>query len=349
MKFATYTYQTLNDSPRKGDIVETSNSDQARDTLLAEFIRREGLPDKVLPALNIALTHKSYSNEFRAGLDPGLDRHNQRLEFLGDSVLGLVIAHHFYASKRKTAEGGLTRLKAMTVCESALKQIADTLDLGQMLRMGKGEIATGGLARTSNLADAMEALGLPGMAPEGRFYPDTYAYSKGSADLAVLKRALRAMRQRVDEAWAARAPDLPLRTPDEALTLASIVEKETGAAAERARIAAVFVNRLRIGMPLQTDPTVIYGLGEAFDGNLRKRDLQTDTPYNTYTRRGLPPTPIAMPGLASLRAAVQPAATPALYFVARGDGSSVFSADLAAHNRAVNQYQRGIQPPAARP
>lgn len=158
MKFATYTYQTLNDSPRKGDIVETSNSDQARDTLLAEFIRREGLPDKVLPALNIALTHKSYSNEFRAGLDPGLDRHNQRLEFLGDSVLGLVIAHHFYASKRKTAEGGLTRLKAMTVCESALKQIADTLDLGQMLRMGKGEIATGGLARTSNLADAMEAV-----------------------------------------------------------------------------------------------------------------------------------------------------------------------------------------------
>jgi len=149
------------------------------------------------------------------------------------------------------------------------------------------------------------------------------------------------MRQRVDEAWAARSPDLPLRTPDEALTLASIVEKETGTAADRARIAAVFVNRLRIGMPLQTDPTVIYGLGDAFDGNLRKRDLQTDTPYNTYTRPGLPPTPIAMPGAASLRATVKPEVSKALYFVARGDGSSEFSETLAEHNRAVNKYQRG--------
>lgn len=196
---------------------------------------------------------------------------------------------------------------------------------------------------TAGMTDAqiMEALGSPGLAPEGRFYPDTYAYSKGSSDLAVLKRAHRAMKQRVDEAWAARASDLPLRTPDEALILASIVEKETGAAAERGRIASVFVNRLRIGMPLQTDPTVIYGLGEAFDGNLRKRDLQTDTPYNTYTRGGLPPTPIAMPGSASLRAAVRPESTKALYFVSRGDGSSEFSETLAEHNRAVNKYQRG--------
>jgi UPF0755 protein len=140
--------------------------------------------------------------------------------------------------------------------------------------------------------------------------------------------------------WAARAPDLPLQTPEQALILASIVEKETGRPADRGRIAGVFVNRLRQGMPLQTDPTVIYGLGAAFDGNLRKTDLQTDGPFNTYTRRGLPPTPIALPGLAALRAAVQPEATDALYFVARGDGSSVFSADLAAHNRAVNQFQR---------
>ena len=125
---------------------------------MQDFLRGEGLPDKVLQNLNVALTHKSYSNEFRQGHDPGLDKHNQRLEFLGDSVLGLVIAHHFYASKRKTAEGGLTRLKAMTVCESALKQVADKLSLGKMLRMGKGEIATGGLTRTSNLADAMEAV-----------------------------------------------------------------------------------------------------------------------------------------------------------------------------------------------
>ena len=198
-------------------------------------------------------------------------------------------------------------------------------------------------------AELMAAIGLPGVPAEGRFFPDTYLYSRGVSDLTVLKRAAAAQTRRLAEVWAARAPDLPLQTPEQALVLASIVEKETGRPADRGLVAGVFINRLRIGMPLQTDPTVIYGLGEAFDGNLRKRDLQTDTPYNTYTRRGLPPTPIAMPGLASLRAAVQPAATPALYFVARGDGSSVFSADLAAHNRAVNQYQRGIQPPAARP
>ncbi|MFZ5630339.1 MAG: ribonuclease III [Spirochaetota bacterium] len=138
--------------------METSNSDQERHNRLVDFLRQEGLPDKVLPALNIALTHKSYSNEFRLHVDPNMDKHNQRLEFLGDSVLGLVIAHHFYVSKRKTAEGGLTRLKAMTVCESALRKIADKLQIGQLLRMGKGEIATGGLTRASNLADAMEAV-----------------------------------------------------------------------------------------------------------------------------------------------------------------------------------------------
>ena len=151
------------------------------------------------------------------------------------------------------------------------------------------------------------------------------------------------MQQHLDEAWAQRAADTPLKNPDEALTLASIVEKETGLAADRGLVAAVFANRLRIGMPLQTDPTVIYGLGAAFDGNLRKRDLLADTPYNSYTRAGLPPTPIALPGLASLRAAVRPQASKALYFVARGDGSggSVFSETLAEHNRAVNKYQRG--------
>ncbi len=152
------------------------------------------------------------------------------------------------------------------------------------------------------------------------------------------------MQQRLALVWAERAADSPLKSADEALVLASIVEKETGVAADRPLIAGVFVNRLRIGMPLQTDPTVIYGLGERFDGNLRKRDLQTDTPFNTYTRTGLPPTPIALPGLASLRAAVRPQATQALYFVARGDGSSVFSDTLAEHNRAVNRYQRGQHP-----
>jgi len=190
-------------------------------------------------------------------------------------------------------------------------------------------------------AALMAAVGLPGVAAEGRFFPDTYVYSRGVSDLTVLRRAAALQRQKLAEVWDARAPNLPLRSADEALVLASIVEKETGRAADRGLVAGVFVNRLRLGMPLQTDPSVIYGLGETFDGNLRMRDLQADTPYNTYTRRGLPPTPIAMPGLASLRAAVQPQATEALYFVARGDGSSVFSADLNAHNRAVNQYQRG--------
>ena len=186
----------------------------------------------------------------------------------------------------------------------------------------------------------MATLGSPGVPAEGRFFPDTYTYSKGVSDLAVLRRAHRAMQARLAAAWADRAPDTPLKSMDEALVLASIVEKETGRESDRGLVAGVFVNRLRIGMPLQTDPTVIYGLGAAFDGNLRKRDLLADTPYNTYTRNGLPPTPIALPGLASLRAAVQPQATRALYFVAKGDGSSQFSETLAEHNRAVNRYQR---------
>ncbi len=190
-------------------------------------------------------------------------------------------------------------------------------------------------------AEVMALIGAPGVSPEGQFFPDTYAYSKGSSDIAVLRRAHRAMQQRLATAWAERTPDTPLRSADEALTLASIIEKETGTATDRGKVAGVFTNRLRLGMPLQTDPTVIYGLGPDFDGNLRKRDLLADTPYNTYTRPGLPPTPIAMPGKASLDAAVRPEPTKALYFVARGDGTSEFSADLAAHNRAVNQYQRG--------
>ncbi len=189
--------------------------------------------------------------------------------------------------------------------------------------------------------ELMARLGKPGLHPEGRFFPDTYTYSKGSTDLALLRRAMRAMDKKLEAAWAARASDLPLKTPDEALTLASIVEKETGVAKDRAEIAAVFVNRLRVGMPLQTDPSVIYGLGMRFDGNLRKKDLQADTPWNTYLRPGLPPTPIAMPGKAALLAAVQPAQSKSLYFVSRGDGSSHFSSSLDEHNRAVNRYQRG--------
>jgi len=187
----------------------------------------------------------------------------------------------------------------------------------------------------------MEKLGKPGTHPEGRFFPDTYTYAKGSSALAVLKRAARAMDKRLEVAWGLRSPETPLKSPDEALVLASIVEKETGKPADRGQIGGVFTNRLRIGMPLQTDPTVIYGLGAQFDGNLRKRDLQQDTPYNTYTRTGLPPTPISMPGKAALLAAVQPAPTQALYFVSRGDGTSEFSDNLDGHNRAVNKYIRG--------
>jgi UPF0755 protein len=216
---------------------------------------------------------------------------------------------------------------------------------GWTLRQLRAEIARAPHLRrvTTTMTDAqlMSALGSPGVSAEGRFFPDTYAYSRGVSDLTVLRRAHLALQQRLAAAWTARAPDLPLKNADEALILASIVEKETGRPAERGLIAGVFANRLRAGMPLQTDPTVTYGLGDAFDGNLRKRDLLADGPYNTYTRSGLPPTPIALPGMASLRAAVRPQPTKALYFVARGDGSSVFSETLADHNRAVNTYQRG--------
>ncbi|MDZ7921127.1 endolytic transglycosylase MltG [Rhodoferax sp.] len=189
--------------------------------------------------------------------------------------------------------------------------------------------------------ELMGQLGLPNLHPEGRFFPDTYSYAKGSSDIAVLQRAMRAMDQQLEAAWSLRNPQVPLKTPEDALVLASIIEKETGRASDQGLISAVFNNRLLIGMRLQTDPTVIYGLGESFDGNLRRADLVADTPYNTYTREGLPPSPISMPGKTALLAAVQPAASKALYFVARGDGSSEFSESLDAHNRAVNKYQRG--------
>ncbi len=200
------------------------------------------------------------------------------------------------------------------------------------------------LKQDSQALDAkniMKTLGKPGVHPEGRFFPDTYVYPKNSSDLDVLRQAAAAMDKKLAEVWAQRQPGVPLKSPDEALVLASIVEKETGREADRGQVAGVFANRLKIGMRLQTDPTVSYGVVDAglpFDGRLRRVHLDTDTPYNTYTRAGLPPTPIAMPGLASLRAAVRPAATQAMYFVARGDGSSQFSATLDAHNQAVRRY-----------
>lgn len=175
---------------------------------------------------------------------------------------------------------------------------------------------------------------------EGLFFPDTYRFAKGVSDLQIYKQAYSLMMKRLSQEWEMRESGLPYRSPYEALIMASIVEKETGVEADRKMVAGVFVNRLKLGMMLQTDPTVIYGMGERFDGNIRKRDLLTDTPYNTYTRNGLPPTPIALPGRASLAAALHPAQTKALYFVARGDGSSQFSNSLQEHERAVDKYQR---------
>ncbi|MBS7457626.1 endolytic transglycosylase MltG [Coralloluteibacterium stylophorae] len=197
--------------------------------------------------------------------------------------------------------------------------------------------------RSDGMSDAelMAALGHEGEHPEGRFLPETYSWVRGDSDLDLLRRAYDAMTATLDTLWAERADDTPVDSPYEALILASIIEKETAVAAERPQIAGVFARRLERGMLLQTDPTVIYGVGEAYDGVILRSHLDTDTPYNTYTRAGLPPTPIAMPGRAAIAAALDPADGDALYFVARGDGSHVFSATLREHNRAVACYRRG--------
>jgi UPF0755 protein len=232
---------------------------------------------------------------------------------------------------RKITEGDATQ-DAITFIEGwTFREIRKALDAHPAVRHD---------TRGFSDADILRQLEIREPSPEGLFFPDTYYFSNGSSDLAILRRAHRLMRAHLEAQWQMRSADLPLKTPYDALVLASIIEKETGQDAERPLIAAVFVNRLRLGMKLQSDPTVIYGLGETFDGNLRKRDLVNDTPYNTYTREGLPPTPIAMPGLASLRAALNPAQSDALYFVSRGDGTSEFSRTLGEHDRAVTKYQR---------
>lgn len=187
----------------------------------------------------------------------------------------------------------------------------------------------------------MAELGSASTHPEGRFAPDTYAYRPGSTDIELLRRAHALQQRRLEAAWAGRSDGLTLKSPDELLVLASIVEKETGHEADREMVASVFHNRLRTRMPLQSDPTTIYGLGEKFDGNLRRADLRSKSPYNTYVHKGLPPTPIALPSLRALEATARPAVSDKFYFVARGDGRSEFSADLASHNRAVNRFQRG--------
>lgn len=199
------------------------------------------------------------------------------------------------------------------------------------------------LHETKDMTDTqiMEALGKAGAHPEGRFFPDTYSFSPGSSDLKLLQRAIQQMDKTLEQVWQDREMDLPYKDTYDVLIMASIIEKETGQAADRFMVAGVFVNRLRIGMLLQTDPTVIYGLGDKYTGRITRKNLDTDTPYNTYTRSGLTPTPIAMPGRDSLLAAVHPAKTKALYFVSRGDGSSHFSDSLQDHNRAVDHYIRG--------
>jgi UPF0755 protein len=211
------------------------------------------------------------------------------------------------------------------------RQVRATLDRTASLRHD-----TAGLQEQ----DILERVGAIERRGEGLFFPDTYQFAMGTSDLQILRAAHNRMRSHLENAWATRRTGLPFATPYEALVLASIVEKETGRAEDRPAIAAVFLNRLRIGMRLQSDPTVIYGMGDQFDGNLRRKDLDTDTPYNTYVRTGLPPTPIALPGAAALESVLKPIDSKALYFVARGDGTSEFSTNLDDHNRAVARYQK---------
>lgn len=232
----------------------------------------------------------------------------------------------------KLSAGDITQTEILIVEGKTFRDLRARLDASPDLRHD-----TTGL----NDGEILQRIGADASSAEGRFFPDTYLFARQSSDLTIYRRAYRAMQQRLRTAWETRDPAVPYRNIDEALVMASIIEKETGAAADRGKVASVFVNRLKRGMLLQTDPTVIYGLGDRFDGNLRKKDLLADTPYNTYTRPGLPPTPISLPGMASIQAAMNPPATDFLYFVARGDGTSAFSRTLEEHNRAVNQYQRG--------
>ena len=231
---------------------------------------------------------------------------------------------------RKVTRGEYAQTEILFVEGWTFRQMREAMDAHPDLKHDSTQLSD---------AEVMAKLGAADMFPEGMFFPDTYVFAKGSSDIAVLAHAYGTMQKQLQRAWAQRATDVPVADMYQALILASIVEKETGSESDRALIAGVFINRLRRGIMLQSDPTVIYGLGEKFDGNLRKRDLLADTPFNTYTRRGLPPHPIAMPGLASIAAVMHPAATDALYFVSRGDGSSEFSRTLIDHNRAVAKYQ----------
>jgi UPF0755 protein len=260
-----------------------------------------------LLAREMGVAGKLHAGEY--ALEPGLTPR----ALLRKMAAGEVVQHHFTIVEGWT----FAQLRAALAQDAGLAQTLGGVDDKELMRR----------------------LGDPDALPEGQFLPETYSYVKGMSEFDVLRRAHEALRKTLDKLWPDRAADTPLASPYQALTLASIIEKETGRADERPQIARVFLSRLKLGMKLQTDPTVIYGMGAAYEGNIHKRDLEADTPFNTYTRYGLPPTPIALPGKAALDATVHPATTPALYFVARGDGSHEFSPTLEAHNRAVAKYQ----------
>lgn len=232
---------------------------------------------------------------------------------------------------KRITKGDISQSEIRFIEGWTFSQLRQTLDQHPAVRHDTADLSN---------AEIMKLIGADETTAEGLFFPDTYYFARGSGDAAILKRAYRAMQNHINDAWAGRATNLPLKDPYQALILASIVEKETGKESDRGTVAGVFLNRLRLNMMLQTDPAVIYGLGDKFDGNLRKKDLLADQEYNTYTRRGLPPTPIAMPGLASIQAVLNPAGTDALYFVAKGNGESHFSNNLEEHNRAVWKYQK---------
>jgi len=300
------------------------------------------------PELDITIKSHSTLRSVALQLDRGGAHVQQQLFVLMTRALGLSsqLKSGNYAFKegitpyemlQKIARGDVNEYVATVIEGWTFQKMRNELDGNPALQHD-----TAGMTDT----DLLKAIGAPEddmarASAEGLFFPDPYLFDRGPIALPVYKRAYKLMQQRLDEAWATRAQNLPYKTPYDALIMASIVEKETGRAADRPLVAAVFTNRLRIGMPLQTDPSVIYGLGSAYAGRLRKKDLQTDTPYNTYTRMGLPPGPIALPGVAALAATVNPASSTALYFVSRGDGSSFFSDNLGDHNRAVDKYIRG--------
>ncbi|MDG0024271.1 endolytic transglycosylase MltG [Trinickia sp. Y13] len=323
---------------------------QPRSTVrgVAAQLRRGGVPIQADPfvlmtrLLGLESRLKSGNYEFKSGVTPYEVLQKLALGDVNESVVTVIEGWTF---KRMRAE-----LDANPALKHDTAGMSDAALLAAIGAGGPGGVpalagttGTTGADGSAAASNAQAASANANANAEGLFFPDTYLFDKGTSDLNVYRRAYRLMQQRLNAAWAARAPGLPYRSPYEALTMASLIEKETGKAGDRPLVSAVFANRLRIGMPLQTDPAVIYGLGASYDGHLRKRDLQSDTPYNTYTRRGLPPTPIALPGIASLQAAMNPAQTSALYFVSRGDGSSVFSETLGDHNRAVDKYIRGQQ------